>query len=246
MRMSRSRARANLSQTTQTRVAPSVSPKANLRTRFHRTGTLTKGWRAKARKSAQPTSSQSTATSLTVTITVSSDTVVRRIPSSYTGDRPQRWEDIAAGRLPEDEDVPRPLTDSDIEAAESEALDEIHAWGRQREAQIRAEAEAEAESLREDADSLGPRAARYRASIERDVAQIWSKAEKDMEDVGDQVREERDKARKEIMKDAEARQEAADERLTELKSGLDREIETFVSTRYMNGVEVGLEDYELN
>lgn len=250
MRMSRSRARARLSSTAKPRVTPSVSPKANLRTRFHRTGTVTKGWRAKATQSAGgQQSGGGGASSLVVTIQISNETVVRSVGPSYAKSKPERWAAIEAGQLPEDEyesgDLQRVPTDAEIEQAEQEALDEIVEWGRSREAQIRAEAEAEAEDLQAEADALGPRAHRLSASIQRDIDRVWQRAESDMEDVGEQVREEREKARKQIVQDAENKQEAVDERIKELKSGLDSEIETFVSTDYLNGTEAELIDYDL-
>lgn len=250
MRMSRSRARARLGTTQKPRVAPSVSPKANLRTRFHRTGTVTKGWRAKAAKaSTQPSGgSGGGAAGLTLTLEISNETVVRNVGPSFAKDKPDRWAAIEAGELPEEEydnDLKRVPTDAEIEQAEAEALDEIVEWGRSREAQIRAEAEAEAEALQDDADTLGPRAQRATASIQRDIDRIWQRAESNMDDVGDQVREEREKARKQIVQDAEDRQEAVDERIKELKKGLDAEVEKFAVDDYLNGTEATLVEYEL-
>lgn len=247
--MSRSRARARLGTTQKPRVAPSVSPKANLRTRFHRTGTVTKGWRAKAAKaSTQPSGGGGGAAGLTLTLEISNETVVRNVGPSFAKDKPDRWAAIEAGELPEEEydnDLKRVPTDAEIEQAEAEALDEIVEWGRSREAQIRAEAEAEAEALQDDADALGPRAQRATASIQRDIDRIWQRAESDMDDVGDQVREEREKARKQIVQDAEDRQEAVDERIKELKKGLDAEVEKFAVDDYLNGTEATLVEYEL-
>lgn len=249
--MSRSRARARLSSTAKPRVTPSVSPKANLRTRFHRTGTVTKGWRAKAAKaSTQPSggSGGGGAAGLTLTLEISNETVVRNVGPSFAKDKPDRWAAIEAGELPEEEydnDLKRVPTDAEIEQAEAEALDEIVEWGRSREAQIRAEAEAEAEALQDDADALSPRAQRATASIQRDIDRIWQRAEADMDDVGDQVREEREKARKQIMQDAEDKQEAVDARIKELKKGLDAEVEKFAVDDYLNGTEATLVEYEL-
>lgn len=249
MRMSRSRARARLGATQKPRVAPSVSPKANLRTRFHRTGTVTKGWRAKAAKaSTQPSGGGGGAAGLTLTLEISNETVVRNVGPSFAKDKPDRWAAIEAGELPEEEydnDLKRVPTDAEIEQAEAEALDEIVEWGRSREAQIKAEAEAEAETLQDDADALGPRAQRATASIQRDIDRIWQRAESDMDDVGDQVREEREKARKQIVQDAEDKQEAVDERIKELKKGLDAEVEKFAVNDYLNGTEATLVEYEL-
>lgn len=252
MRMSRSRARARLGATQKPRVAPSVSPKANLRTRFHRTGTVTKGWRAKAAESTGAAQKSGRggggAAGLTLTLKISNEKVVRNVGPSFAKDKPDRWAAIEAGELPEeeyDDDLKKVPTDAEIEQAEADALDEIVEWGRSREAKIKAEAEAEAEALQDDADTLSPRAQRATASIQRDIARIWQKAEADMDDVGDQVREEREKARKQIMQDAEDKQEAVDKRIEELKKGLDDEVEKFAIDDYLEGTEATLVKYEL-
>lgn len=250
MRRSRSQMVRQARETPKPRVTASAPRSMSLRSRFHRTGQrLTGGWRAKARGDGkeQSTGAANVPGVLRVTIQFSAQRVTRTIPPSYLGSEMERWGAIEAGQMPEDEDgAPKVPTDAEMEQAEADAIEEIQDWGRQREAQIRAEAEAEAEAISEEADSLGPRASASRSRAQRDIERVWRKAEQDIEEVGDSVREERDKARRDILKDAEAKQEEYDAHIQALKQGLTKEVETFVLTKYLNNADAEVEDYELD
>lgn len=211
---------------------PNSQKRPYLRTRFHRTGhRVVTGWRAKSGKSTTG-QGYSVPSSFQAIIDFSGMTVKRSVPASEVGyEKMERWAAIAAGELPPDDDTPRPPTDEQIEQAEADAIEEIEAWGRQQEAQIRAKAESDADSIYGDETTGSARHNRARTA-----SSIWRRAEQDIEEVGDQVREERAKARRAILDDAERKQEECKETIKQLRTGLEKEVKDVLNgTNYFEG-----------
>lgn len=178
-------------------------------------------------------------------------TVERTVSGHYIGqDTLDRWATIQAGGVPEDDDVKPPPTSDQVDEAEQDATADIEAWGRQREAQIKEDADEaraaghrEADALEADADAAAhdPQARsalmRRAHAVREHADDEYRAAQREMDAVAEEVREQRAEVRADLRRQVEAMSEAYTNRAAELKAGLDREVEDTVKRRYFHNGE---------
>lgn len=224
-RMTPSGARRARAAIPQTRITPTRSARQTLRSRFRSVRPIVSRWTNAGRG---PTSSPSR-----IQLMGSFSNVPEaRIFVGVDQEQLERWADIEAGHLPQDDETPQPPTADEVAERESEALADIEARGRAREEQIREDTAEQVAALNAQADDVAETTGPARRNALRRASRLRNQADdaategrQQMAQVAEQVREQRDEARSNLRQQVEAATTAADERLVELKSGLKNEIE---------------------
>lgn len=170
-----------------------------------------------------------------------------------------RWAAIEAETLPEDDDTKVPPTQDEMDELEREAMDEIQQWGRTEEASISEPAQEERDRLHRQANELDDQAGgiartnpeqatvlqRQAEQLRERAFEIAQQAQQAMNHIADQVRDRRAEARAELRREYEARKEEYDQRIEDLKDGLDKEKETAVLKNYFEEEKPEIESVEL-
>lgn len=153
----------------------------------------------------------------------------------FTPELAERWAAIQAGKMPEDDEFPMPSTPEELDEEEAERLAPIEARGKREQEEIKNEAEfrwrstqAYADELEEAGDDRRARQARNRADDE------WEAAQREIARVRQRVNDERLEVRDELRHRAQAEVDAYEEHIAELRRGLDKEVETYAKTSYLN------------
>lgn len=159
-----------------------------------------------------------------------------------------RWAAIEAGQIPEDDDTKVPPTRDQMDEIEAETTNAIQQWGRQEEAQIRESAEEQRENLNSQANRLEDQAAEiarndpeqaqtlYRRAqdLHERAYEVYREAQRRMDHVAEQVREQRSEARSRLLREYEEIREAFDARVAQLKAGLEAEMKSVALNAYFH------------
>lgn len=157
----------------------------------------------------------------------------------------ERWSQIDAGIMPEDEDIEAPWTEDEAQAIAQEEVNEVYRRQRDQEARVKRDlattvedAQARIDYHTDQADRYDGPAAYYHRLRATEAAtearQARTRADQEMEEIAVEAREERRDIVDKVTRKVEQMQEEWDERIATLQSALGEEIRSTLESEWSN------------